>query len=162
MHRRVNLTGLLQRLDSATMLASVEGRTPFADRVVAELAESLAMDLKFEVADDEGEAGHARPGAALATLRRTMRRTRGRTKVALREAYAGVLPQAVLSRPKASFPLPFQEWMEEPSRVLRRSAFAHEIFNPAAIEAVSARPGALWSMAWPMINVALWAEAMGW
>ena len=41
MQRRVNLAGLLQRLDTATMLAGVEGRTPIADVRVAELAESL-------------------------------------------------------------------------------------------------------------------------
>jgi asparagine synthase (glutamine-hydrolysing) len=42
-HRRVNLAGLLARLDTATMLGEVEGRTPLADAEVAGLAESLPM-----------------------------------------------------------------------------------------------------------------------
>jgi asparagine synthase (glutamine-hydrolysing) len=53
-HRRINLAGLLQRLDTATMLASVEGRTPFADREVMEFAEGLGMDEKCVIAR-EGE-----------------------------------------------------------------------------------------------------------
>ncbi|MEO1512288.1 MAG: asparagine synthase (glutamine-hydrolyzing), partial [Planctomycetota bacterium] len=42
--REVNLEGLLRRLDSATMLESVEGRTPFADAVVATVARGHAID----------------------------------------------------------------------------------------------------------------------
>jgi hypothetical protein len=45
--RRINLAGLLGRLDSSTMLASVEGRTPFADVEIARLAESLPLVEKF-------------------------------------------------------------------------------------------------------------------
>ena len=48
-YRRINLTGLLRRLDTASMTASVEGRTPFADVRVAELAMSMPFDLKLHV-----------------------------------------------------------------------------------------------------------------
>jgi len=84
--RRVNLTGLLQRLDTATMLASVEGRTPFADTRVAAFAEALPMTDRFI--------------------------SPNHTKIALRKAFAGTLPGSIIQRPKASFPLPFQHWID--------------------------------------------------
>ncbi len=151
-HRRINLTGLLQRLDTAAMLAGVEGRTPFADHVVAEMAERLPMAMKYEppVADPADSL------SATATL------TRLRTKMILREAFADVVPAFVLERAKASFPLPFQVWVEDHAEVLRRSAFAREIFSDAAVDAVARQPGRLFRLAWPMMNLAYWGEAMGW
>lgn len=134
--RRINLTGLLLRLDSATMLESVEGRVPLADGVIADLAESLPLPAKVALDGTQVRS----------------------TKVALREAFAGDLPPAVLARPKASFPLPFQDWLGAHADLLRRSALIAELFEPAAVEAVAARPGAAWTRAWPMINLAMWGR----
>ncbi|MCC6320126.1 MAG: asparagine synthase (glutamine-hydrolyzing) [Phycisphaerales bacterium] len=134
-HRRVNLVGLLVRLDTATMLEGVEGRTPFADVRVCEFAESLPTARKFAV---EGEAM--------------------RTKIALREAFAGVLPSEIIQRPKASFPLPFQDWVIDAVPALQRSEFSRSMFREEAIAQVCAQPGALWRLAWPMVNLALWGE----
>jgi len=156
-YRRVNLTGLLRRLDSATMLASVEGRTPFADRDVAMLAERVPMSAKFAVREaarvGSGGAGGAGgfPGASDV-----------RTKLVLREAFADRVPVAVLSRPKASFPLPFQEWVAGSTGVLQESHFANTIFQKQAIDAVSSNPTKLWNLAWPMMNIAMWGDSMGW
>jgi len=135
MMRRVNLTGLLGRLDTATMLASVEGRTPLADKRVAAAAEALPMARRFTF---DGGAS--------------------RTKIALREAFAGDLPEAVIRRPKASFPLPFQGWLRPVAPLLRSSEFARSVFTRDAIDLVSADPGAHWNLAWPMLNVTLWGE----
>lgn len=136
--RRVNLVGLLQRLDTSTMLESVEGRTPFADVVVAAAADALPMSRKYR--EVRGEDGNVR----------------SETKIALREAFAGDLPRAVVERPKASFPLPFQGWLEDQRETIRRSAFAREVFSEAAISAVIEKPREMWSLAWPMANLALW------
>ncbi len=132
--RRVNLENLLRRLDSATMLASVEGRTPFADIGVARFAESLAVSDKFVDGDPPG------------------------TKLALRRAFASVLPDEIVGRPKASFPLPFEAWLGGMSPVLGGSGFADSVFSAEAVEAVCASPRALWNLAWPMMNLALWGE----
>lgn len=132
--RRINLAGLLQRLDTAAMLERVEGRTPLADVRIAELAESLPIACKFV------------PGQPPLTKR------------ALREAFAGDLPPWVVARPKASFPLPFQSWLDGAADALRVSALAAEAFAPGAVAAVLRDPGALWRLAWPMINLALWGE----
>jgi asparagine synthase (glutamine-hydrolysing) len=133
-HRRMNLPNLLRRLDSATMLASVEGRTPFADVRVAAYAEALPMRDKFRQTDPP------------------------LTKVALREAFRGVLPSEIAHRPKASFPLPFQSWMGPAAAALPRSAFARSVFTPEVIETVAADPRRVWMLAWPVLNISAWGE----
>jgi asparagine synthase (glutamine-hydrolysing) len=130
--RRVNLVGLLQRLDSATMLESVEGRTPFADIEVASLAESLPIDDRFVAPD--------------------------RTKIALREAFADDLPPAVTNRPKASFPLPFQRWLSDTRENLTGSSMLKSIVQPEVLATVAADPSGQWHLAWPLANIAMWAE----
>jgi asparagine synthetase B (glutamine-hydrolysing) len=89
---------------------------------------------------------------------RTERSLHVQTKRALRAAFAGDLPREVVERPKASFPLPFTEWVEDQSAALRRSRFAREAFTMAAIETVASQPGKCWQLAWPMMNIALWGE----
>ncbi len=144
-HRSINLTGLLQRLDTATMLEGVEGRTPLADARVAAVADALPMARKFTVASAVATPGQ---GPCL-------------TKIALREAFAAELPPEVLSRPKASFPLPFQAWVADSVPALRESAFLRTVFTPRAIEMVASRPTELWNLAWPMVNLALWGRRWG-
>ncbi len=135
LQRRLNLTGLLQRLDTSTMLASVEGRTPFADSVVTRLAESLPMELKFRMDGDRIE-----------------------TKRVLRESFRATLPEEVIAREKASFPLPFQDWVSDQTERLRSSAFAREIFTEAGIASVCSDPKRFWHLSWPMMNIAMWGD----
>ncbi len=132
-HRRVNLTGLLSRLDTATMLESIESRTPFADHRVAAFAQSLPMHDKYR--DEPGQ-----------------------TKIALRRAFADLLPAPIVARPKASFPLPFREWMQDLAPMVRRSSLIAEVFTRDAIEAVATNPSLNWTAAWPMINLAIWSN----
>ncbi len=141
--RKINLVGLLQRLDTATMLEGVEGRTPFADVRVLEVADSLAMTLKFARKDG------ASPDAV-------------RTKLILRRAFKDVLPTVALQRPKASFPLPFPQWMndaqEAVAQTTSQSALLRELFRDECIQLVGATPGAAWRIAWPMMNLAMWEK----
>lgn len=146
-HRRINLTGLLGRLDTATMLAGVEGRTPFADIEVLRHAATLAMHDKFRT--EEPSSGHAVSVAVSSACR---------TKIALRHAFQGVVSQSVIEREKASFPLPFQSWVPTRIEMLRESRFARQLFRDQAVEAVCAAPDRLWALAWPMMNIAMWGE----
>lgn len=145
---RINLAGLLQRLDTAMMLAGVEGRTPFADLAVARLARSLPLEQLIRVRTPE-VAG----AGGTATLEREIE-----TKIVLRGAFAHRLPRSVLARPKQSFPVPFQEWMAPMAGVLESSEFARHVFSPGAIALVCAQPTRQWHLAWPMLNIALWGS----
>lgn len=136
--QRINLNGLLLRLDTAMMLEGVEGRTPFADVVVAMKANTMSLEEKFTPCD---------PGDGFGT-----------TKRALRKAFASNLPSRVVKREKASFPLPFQEWIGPVARVLDESHFAREMFTEATIAIVSSNPREFWRLAWPMMNIAMWGK----
>lgn len=146
MQRRINLVGLLERLDGATMLASVEGRTPLADSVVALLAEALPMREKFLPLDRQSASSP--PSAAEVA----------RTKIALRLAFARDIPREILARPKASFPLPFQQWVEDHAPALRSSPVIRDLFRASAIDTVASQPREFWHLAWPMINLAMWSK----
>lgn len=146
--RRVNLSGLLQRLDTSTMLASVEGRTPFADVELMRLAESFPMSVKYEPAASLVSVG----GGGTAVVREP------RTKRCLREAARGIVPEEVRTRPKASFPLPFQAWLSEEGGRLVESPFARALFQQPALEAVAADPARHWNYAWPMLNLVHWGD----
>ncbi len=152
-HRRINLAGLLQRLDTATMLEGVEGRTPFADAAICAMAEQLPMDDKFRLGSDQSP--EYRSGASPGLSGHSTACT---TKRILRAAFAPDLPPQVVQRPKASFPLPFEEWVADNGAALKESAFARDLFSPAAIEMVAAEPRKLWRLAWPMINIAMWGK----
>jgi asparagine synthase (glutamine-hydrolysing) len=136
--RRINLAGLLARLDTSTMLAGVEGRTPFADVLVACCAEQLPLVEKYTPAPSPA----SRPGS----------------KLALRRAFADDLPRAVIERPKASFPLPFEPWLADHASEVTRSPLLRELFTEPTLHAIAANAPALWRVAWPVVNLALWSR----
>lgn len=155
LHQRVNLVGLLQRLDTATMLAGVEGRTPFADREVMAFANALPVESRCRVTEPVGVGattggGGGAPGSPESLVE---------TKINLREGFADDLPESVVRRPKASFPLPFQGWLAGATGALDQSPLARELFTDAARALVAQRPEELWRFAWPMVNLALWGRS---
>lgn len=137
--RKFNLTGLLERLDSSTMLASVEGRTPFADIRVSEFADQMPMNYHFAMND---------------TLDAVT------SKQLLRRAFANKVPEHVLRRPKASFPVPFQCWMEKQGQTMLKSSLAKDVFHHDAMGLVGQQTSGQWASAWPMINISIWLESI--
>jgi asparagine synthase (glutamine-hydrolysing) len=75
---------LLMRMDRIAMASSVEGREPFLDHELVELAMALPPRMKYRD---------------------------GRGKHVLREAMRDVLPRDVLERPKQGFGSPVEEWL---------------------------------------------------
>jgi asparagine synthase (glutamine-hydrolysing) len=144
LQRELNLATLLQRLDAATMRHGVEGRTPFADSEVARVAEALPIGRKYS----RGAAIEVDGGVATAV----------RGKLVLRDAFRARVPRIALERPKASFPLPFQDWCVDVARALPRSPFARVLFLPAALGTVASDPREHWRLAWPLANLALWGD----
>lgn len=104
---------LLPKADIASMAHSLELRSPLLDRRVVELGLSLPDSLK-----QEGRAG----------------------KVALRRAFADVLPPEVAGRGKSGFALPLAQWFRGELRPLARElllddrARARGWFHPEAVE----------------------------
>ncbi len=138
LQRRFNLSSLLERLDGATMRHGIEGRTPFADVEVARYAESLPMAEKFIA----GKAGASS------------------SKVILRRAFSGAIPERVEKRPKASFPLPFETWCAPVKDEIAASGFLAEWVEPEVLQAVAGDPQAHWRLTWLLGNLALWGDAV--
>ncbi len=77
---------ILQKADRMTMAHSLEGRVPFVDKEVFQVASSLPIDYKV---------------------------TKENTKVALRDASKKVIPNESYKKKKLGFPVPIREWMKE-------------------------------------------------
>ncbi|MEN9362228.1 MAG: hypothetical protein RL095_3763 [Verrucomicrobiota bacterium] len=146
----VNLQGLLGRVDACTMAASVEARVPFTDHRLVEHAFTLPDEMKIFW-----------PGGPLASpLLAEEAQARGllETKAVLRRALSTRLPEAILKRPKASFPVPFESWLQgEAAAELRRevaeSPFLKGWFQSSALTS-QCRGRNLWLLA----NLAIWAK----
>ena len=86
---------LLVKVDIASMANSLEGRSPFLDHEVMELAASLPMSMKLR-----GRSG----------------------KQLLKTAFSDLLPTENVNRPKMGFGVPVGEWFRGPLRDLLHDA----------------------------------------
>jgi asparagine synthase (glutamine-hydrolysing) len=84
---------LLVKMDIASMACSLEARSPFLDHQVIEFCAALPSAVKTD--------GRAR-------------------KIALREAFRSLLPDAILDRPKQGFSIPLRAWLRGPLAALAR------------------------------------------
>lgn len=83
---------LLIKADRASMAASLEARAPFLDHVLAEQVAQIPLNLKL----------------------------RGKTtKYILKEAARGLLPDAIIDRPKHGFGVPLGAWLRQDSAPVR-------------------------------------------
>lgn len=104
LHTKVNLEALLNRLDSSTMRASVEGRVPFTDHRLAEYLFTLPDAYKMQVSPQL-----ARPARRAMNVFELDYAGEIETKRLLRKGYAGLVDPEILRRRKVSFPVPFSE-----------------------------------------------------
>jgi asparagine synthase (glutamine-hydrolysing) len=160
-HARVNLEGLLFRVDSSTMSASIEARVPFTDHRIVEHLFKLPDHLKM--AWRSPEAQHRARDLNIADIDRL---DLVESKILLRKAFSDLLPGDVLSRRKASFPVPFREgfhdWLSAlPPGVLQDSQILRQLFSSSGIEQLLQNAGHKRSamLLWPIVNLALWEQA---
>ena len=98
---------ILQKADRMTMANSLEGRVPFIDKEVFNIASSLPLEYKV---------------------------TKANTKVALRDAAKQVIPTEAYKKKKLGFPVPVRAWMREDYvyNIMKKefeSDIANEFFN---------------------------------
>ncbi len=101
------LNDILLKCDRMTMASSIEGRTPFTDKEVFNLARTIPVEYKV---------------------------TKDNTKVALREAAKKDIPNEAYKKKKLGFPVPIREWMKEEEfyNEIKRAfseEFVKEFFN---------------------------------
>ncbi|HEX5888247.1 MAG TPA: asparagine synthase (glutamine-hydrolyzing) [Pyrinomonadaceae bacterium] len=130
---------LLMKQDQMSMAASVESRVPFLDHKLVEFTSSLPERLKLR---------------------------RWTTKYVLRQSMKGVLPPAILDRPKMGFPVPLGKWFRGAyapvldEYVLSSRAIERGIFQPDFVRSlvdqhqrgVANHSERLWSL----VNLEMW------
>lgn len=130
---------ILVKADRASMAASLEVRAPFLDTAVVEYA--LRLPARYKL-------------------------SRGRTKVLLKSALRGVVPEAILERPKKGFGIPVAAWIRGPLRPMFEDLFSHAslarsgVLEPAPARALLDRhlSGAadLRKPLWTLASLLLW------
>jgi asparagine synthase (glutamine-hydrolysing) len=129
---------LLMKQDQMSMAASIESRVPFLDHKLVEFSARLPERMKLR-------------GAT--------------TKYILRESMKGLLPDAILSRPKMGFPVPIGAWFRGAfagildEYVLSERAVSRDIFEPAFVRSLVRRhqDGEDHSeRLWALVNFEIW------
>ncbi|MCA9116376.1 MAG: asparagine synthase (glutamine-hydrolyzing) [Planctomycetaceae bacterium] len=156
---RVNLEGQLNRLDTATMAAGLEVRAPFTDHQLVEAMFRVPRQFRIQVAPEAPAEG--------LTAAELHRRGLLHEKRLLRSLAAKLLPSSLAHRPKASFPTPVQQWLgttwaRRVRTALLSSPFARAVFNPQAIDELTAAPVRAGMWLWPLINLARWGDDLWW
>jgi asparagine synthase (glutamine-hydrolysing) len=83
--------GILAKVDRASMLCSLEARSPFLDIEVVDLARRITASLK---------------------------QRNGETKWILKRAARGLIPDEIIDRPKKGFGMPIGRWLREQKLVV--------------------------------------------
>ena len=160
---QVNLEGLLNRLDSSTMAASVEGRVPFTDHGLAAWLFSLPDSAKMVLRKNHRDAGRAESLTSFDWHERGL----VESKRLLRRGFAGRVDGDILGREKMSFPVPFMDWFNGRWRGVYRQALAESpllenLLDPAIRKALCAEGGRVNAMvAWPLMNLVLMERVWG-
>jgi asparagine synthase (glutamine-hydrolysing) len=109
---------IFAKVDAASMMHSLEARAPFADHLVMEFAARLPGRFKLRG---------------------------GKGKYLLKRAFADVIPEPILNRPKKGFASPTRGWFAGPLKgfarelLLSPAARARGLFQAGAVEGLLAR-----------------------
>ncbi len=134
---------ILTKVDRMSMAHSIEARPPLLDHRLVEFAATIPPQLQLRG---------------------------GTTKYLLKRALRGILPDAVIDRPKQGFAIPLGRWFRGQLRefvgdlLLSESSRSRRIFNPVYIEALTQRSGRgratdLDLELWTLISFELWQRA---
>jgi asparagine synthase (glutamine-hydrolysing) len=133
------LQELLMKQDQMSMAASIESRVPFLDHKLVEFTARLPDRMKI--------------------------RRGWNTKYILRKSMKGLLPEAILTRPKMGFPVPVGAWFRGPFRhlideyVLGERAAERGLFDRTFVRKLvqEHQSGANHSeRLWSLVNMEIW------
>jgi asparagine synthase (glutamine-hydrolysing) len=123
---------LLMRVDKMSMGASLEGRVPFLDHNLVELAMSIPEDIKTK---------------------------NGVSKYILKKAIRNLVPDIIIDRKKQGFAAPIEDWFKESlgdvaQDQIKKFCMASDLLDWEEVSKllISNRR----SQAWPILNAAIW------
>jgi asparagine synthase (glutamine-hydrolysing) len=129
---------LLMRVDKVSMSTSVEARVPFLDHELVDFCMDLPMRMRRR-----GDVG----------------------KYLLKKAVRGLVPDAVIDRPKMGFGAPVREWLRGPFGAYARDRLLGSelgLFDRSAVRDLLREHGsgeANWSFhLWTLLNLVMWHD----
>ncbi len=128
----LHIQGLLQRLDTTTMAASVEGRVPFLDHELIEQINAIPFHHKLKWKDSTAKEKAINENLSAKEISENL----DTPKHLLRKAYADKLPSEILTRKKVGFPVPLDLWFKGDFKEYAKSilhtkkCLNRDIFNP--------------------------------
>ncbi|VAX37434.1 Asparagine synthetase [glutamine-hydrolyzing] [hydrothermal vent metagenome] len=152
---QMNLESLLGRLDSSTMLASLEARVPFTDHQLVESIFKLPESYKIGIASEEQ--------APYLTSADLQQRGSLHSKKLLRSVSDRLMPRHLSRRKKASFPTPVARWMSQSWQSWTRdkllhSPFGHRLFQPKTLRDLADNTTQSGMWLWPLLNICMWGD----
>lgn len=112
---KYHVKGLLQRVDTTTMLTGVEARVPFLDHELIEFAYAkIPYEMKLRWKSEECKNLAKKQWASEYSENLDI------PKAILREIAYDYLPVEVIERKKVGFPVPLAEWTERLSAIARQ------------------------------------------
>lgn len=146
-----HVKGLLQRVDTTTMLAGVEARVPFLDHELIEFSyKSIPYELKlrWNSNDSRIQAESLHSSQYSETL--------DNPKYLLKRVASKYLPENLVARKKMGFPVPLNEWLislEEMARVILQDAYwlRMDLFNDLVVNCRKEPRGG--QILWMLINL---------
>jgi len=155
LHAEINLEGLLNRVDSSTMAASIEARVPFTDHRLVEFAFQQGDQWKIDYRNAE-----CRSKSHDLLVEEIEKENLVETKRMLRNAFKKDLPSSIIDRKKMSFPVPFQEWLSgELSQELKSFCIETSkemgLFNEQAVDDMFVSGN---RNLWLVANLCLWLK----
>lgn len=101
---KVHIVGLLHRVDTTTMAASVEARVPFVDHRLVEFAFTIPIKYKLKWnSEQEKENSKTLMSDKISEVYDT-------PKYILKKAYEDMISDKILYRKKMGFPVPLNDW----------------------------------------------------
>lgn len=131
---KIHIVGLLHRVDTTTMAASVEARVPFVDHRLVEFAFTIPLKYKLKWASEEAEK------SSKLLMSDKISEEFDTPKYILKKSYEDMIPSEVLYRKKMGFPVPLNDWFgghfNEYAKelLLSKQAKQRNIYNTENIE----------------------------
>src|SRR5678815_2847442 len=132
---------ILTKVDRMSMAYSIEARVPLLDHKLVEFAATIPPELQLQ---------------------------NGERKALFKRAMRGVLPEAVIARPKRGFAIPLGRWFRGPlapfvhDLLLSQKSLGRGIFDPGQIRRIVAQPERgqedLDLQLWTLMSIELWCR----
>ena len=160
---KIHIVGLLHRVDTTTMAASVEARVPFLDHRLVEFAASIPIKYKLKWNSEEDR------NRSRLMMSDEISETYDCPKYILKKAYENIIPNEVLYRKKVGFPVPLNDWLggdfNEYAKtvLLSEKAASRNLYNMETLTKMLSDEGTFSSHSsamkiWMLINVELFMK----